>query len=274
MRVSVIVTLYKDIEAISLILDALKQQTYKDFEVVIAEDDDSEKAKQFIDSYEGLDIKHVSHKDIGRTKTVIQNKAICASEGEYLVFIDGDVIPYSTFIEAQLAIARPGRVLSGRRVHLDEALSKRVRSGALEASKIEKYFPIYAISMLFDRESRFEQGIYLDPTGWFYRTFLGQRKRNASIIGCNWSCYKSDMLKINGFDESYGLSCIGDDTDLDWRFKSSGCELYSSKNIANVLHLHHKVILTGYDATKELSWFHERQEADQFRCVQGLDQYC
>ena len=43
MQVSLIVAVYKDIEALSLIVKALKLQTYKNFELIIAEDNKSKK---------------------------------------------------------------------------------------------------------------------------------------------------------------------------------------------------------------------------------------
>ncbi|WP_373033205.1 glycosyltransferase [Sulfurovum sp.] len=273
MKVSVIVTLYKDIEAISLILDALKKQTYKNFEVIIAEDDNALETRRFLESYTGLDIKHVAHPDIGRTKTVIQNKAVSISEGDYLIFIDGDIIPYSTFIEAQILVAKPKRVMSGRRVHLTPELSQKIRQGKLSVKKLEKYFFFYALLLIFDKEARVEQGIYINPKGWIYKLFLSKRKRNANIIGCNWSCYKEDFIRINGFDESYGFSCLGDDTDLDWRFKASGCESFSSKNIANVFHLYHKHndAQPTTEVPPEVKLMRDREKEGAFVATKGLD---
>ena len=54
MKASVIVAVYKDIEALELIIESLKNQTYKNFEVVIAEDGQDEKMKAFIESIKDL----------------------------------------------------------------------------------------------------------------------------------------------------------------------------------------------------------------------------
>lgn len=274
MLVSLIVTLYKDIEALGIILDSLQLQTYKDFEVIVAEDCEEEETKEFLRSYTGLTIKHVYHEDVGRTKTTIQNKAVCQSSGEYLIFIDGDIVPYSTFVEYQVKVARPKQVMSGRRVNLDASFSAKIRNREMNISQIENNYFWYALKFMFNKEIRFEQGFSADPDGFVYKNILQKRVRNANIIGCNWSCFKEDFVAINGFDESYGLSCLGDDTDLDWRFKASGCTLVSSKNIANVFHLHHPDERKFYDATQEVKWFKERQKANTFYCEHGMDQYC
>ena len=41
MKVSIIITVYKDTQALELILKALENQTYQNFEVIISEDDKS-----------------------------------------------------------------------------------------------------------------------------------------------------------------------------------------------------------------------------------------
>ena len=56
MKVSVIIAVYKDVEALELIIESLKNQTYKNFEVVIAEDGQDEKMQAFIKSIKNLDL--------------------------------------------------------------------------------------------------------------------------------------------------------------------------------------------------------------------------
>ena len=41
MRVSIIIAIYKDLEALQLIIDSLKRQSYTNFEVIVAEDNNS-----------------------------------------------------------------------------------------------------------------------------------------------------------------------------------------------------------------------------------------
>ncbi|KPJ93660.1 MAG: hypothetical protein AMJ53_06850, partial [Gammaproteobacteria bacterium SG8_11] len=92
MKVSIIIAFYKDLEALGLIFDALRRQTYKNFEVVVAEDDEAPDTKRFLAAQQGMEIAHIHHPDIGRTKAAAQNQAVCSATGEYLIFIDGDCI--------------------------------------------------------------------------------------------------------------------------------------------------------------------------------------
>ena len=269
MRVSVIVTTYKDLTSLEATLESLLRQDYDNFEVVIAEDDDSSDTILFLKKYERLEIVHVSHPDSGRKKTAIQNRAISKSSGEYLIFLDGDVIVYKSFISAQVKIAKKGQILAGRRVNLNESISAKIKSKQLNPQKIEQYYLLYALLFMFDRESRFEQGIYLSPDSFIYKYFLSKRERAVSILGCNWSCFKEDFVKINGFDAGYTNSSIGEDTDLDWRFKMAGYSVKSSKNIANLFHLYHKKsdILSGGDGREQMK---VKRENRLFICKEGI----
>jgi len=274
-KVSLIIAFYKDLEALGLIFDALRHQTYKNFEVVVAEDDEAPETKTFLAKYTDLDILHVSHPDVGRTKAVAQNRAACASTGEYLIFIDGDCIPYTTFIEGHIFFSAPKRVMSGRRVNLPKRLSEKLRQGSLSSIALEKYFLWYAMSnLMWNKDTHYEQGFHFNPERRFYNSIITLKSRNTQILGCNFSCHKEDFVAINGFDESYGISILGDDTDLNWRFKDYGAELKSCKNIANLLHLHHERPKYNHDPTEHLKRFNERKAAHQFYCEQGIRQHC
>lgn len=238
MRISVIIAVYKDIQSLSLIISALKRQTYKNFEVIIAEDGEDIQMREYVASIIGLDIKHTTQEDIGVRKARSQNNGIIASSGEYLIFIDGDCVPYTTFVEAHAALGNPGTVLSGRRVNLSESLTKKIKEGTLDIIDIEKRLYKY-IGLAFEKNSKYEYGIYLSPSGWLYPLLSKLRKRNTSILGCNFSCFREDMVAINGFDEGYGETSLSDDTDLDWRFRAAGLEIKSCKNVANQFHLWH-----------------------------------
>lgn len=275
MTVSVLIPVYKNLVALGLILEALRRQSRRPDEIVIAEDAMEETTVSFLEAYTDLPITHIRHEDRGNRKTIILNKAVCRASGEYLVFIDGDVIPYTRFIEYHTALARPRRVLSGRRVNLDAAFSRRLYEGSLSARRLERFYPLYALRFMFDRSVRYEQGFQLSPRGMIYRLFLKRRKRHVDIIGCNFSCFKADFAAINGFDESYLVSRFGDDVDLTWRFRAAGYTIASVKNLANLFHLHHSRGSRDPEADRaDAARLAARRASGEFYCPGGLEQYC
>lgn len=270
MKVSIIIAVYKDIDALELVLTSLKNQTYKNFEVVVVEDGSNKEIKEFLRSIDDLDIKHTAQEDLGVRKARSQNNGVISSSGEYLIFIDGDCILYTTFIEGHVELAESGYVLSGRRLNLNQALTQKLRNRDITALDIQKNLFFKYISLAFDKTTRFEQGIAIDPKGFLYNHFIKNAERNTSILGCNFSCFKDDMLAINGFDESYAESAVSDDMDLDWRFRAYGLRLKSCKNVANMFHLYHQAHDRG-DASAQVALMKERELKGLYLCDKGIN---
>ena len=268
MKVSVIVAIYKDVEALALIIEALKRQTYKNFEVVIVEDGNSKEMQKFIGFITDLDVIHTTQEDHGVRKASSQNNGLLAATGEYLIFIDGDCIPYSTFVEGHVALSEPDVVLSGRRVNIPIDMAQKVRSGELDVFSIEKNIWKYSY-LFFNKEVRFKQGIHIKPKSFLYK-LISLRDPSTSILGCNFSCYKNHMIALNGFDESYGETAIPDDMDWEWRFQAAGLKLKSCKNVANMFHLDHKIHDRG-DATPFLKIMNDRKKMGSYICEIGLN---
>lgn len=271
MFVSVIIPTYKDVEALELILDALKLQTYKNFEVIIAEDDNSENVKEFLLSYySDYVIKHFSHEDKGWRKSKALNGAIQLSDGNYLIFFDGDCLPYSTFVEAHVVLSEEKRVLCGRRVNTGDGLTRQLRSKEINVNQIEHNFLSFWSKFKKDKARHIEQGLYLFPSTFFYRfiiRFLDKKKR---LVGCNFSAFKDDILQINGFDESYPSGDVADDVDVEWRLNAIGVKNKSSKYAANLIHLNHPRKDRKEAHKKNYELMLKKQKENNYFCKDGI----
>ncbi len=58
------------------------------------------------EKYKTLDITHLTQEDDGGEKNIALNRAIVASKYEYLIFIDGDCVPFDDFIENHVNASR------------------------------------------------------------------------------------------------------------------------------------------------------------------------
>ena len=242
LRISLIIAFYKDIEALKIIIESLKLQDYDNFEIIIAEDNNDPVIKEYLNSVTDIDIIHTKQKDTGIRKSRSQNNAIIRSTGDYLIFIDADCIPYQNFLSSHAKLSEKGSILAGRRVNLGPIVSALIRQKKLKPSVLEKLYIALIPALLIDGATHIGQGLSFDPARFFYKNIISKRKKtNTNILGCNFSCFKSDMLAINGFDESYGELALSDDTDIQWRFETYGLKRKSCKMAANVFHLHHKV---------------------------------
>jgi GT2 family glycosyltransferase len=196
------------------------------------------------------------------------NNAIKASTHEYLIFIDGDCVPYKNFIQAHIENAQKGIVLCGKRFELGPKFTDKVKRHELNLSDIEKNFFWYLPAMIRDNARHPEDGLYFKSHNLISNIIHKRHVRH--IIGCNWSCYKEDFLKINGFDETYRLPSEGEDVDPSWRFRGMGIELKSCRNNANIIHLYHPKRFSAIegDINKVIMEKHRLQNA--FFCKNGI----
>ena len=267
--ITVIISVYKNIEALRVILDALQTQTHKVDEILISEDGQSPEMQAFIATQQLPQLKHITQKDEGWRKNKALNNAIRNASSEYLIFIDGDVVPHPRFVEGHISCAKPRRVCAGKRVELGPKYSKMLIDGKITIEKLAKRFLFKAYSLHKDGIRHYEDGIYVKPDSWIYKKFI-QKKSISYLIGCNFSCFKKDIESINGFDEDYINPAIGEDVDINWRFRASGIEVISCRNIANVYHLYHK---KGFGATEgEINnkILNNTIKNNQYICLNGL----
>jgi glycosyltransferase involved in cell wall biosynthesis len=269
MTTTIIIPFYKDLEALELILQALKQQSYKSFEVVIAEDDDAKETKEFLDDYNlTLSIKHFTQKDDGNQKARILNKVLANIKSDYIIFIDGDTIPYTTFVQSHIELSQEKTVLYGRRVNLGDKVSNDLRNKKITPQEIEKSYIKKFYYLNDDNIRHYEQGIRLKPKS-FLHNFITKRDKNTHIVGSNFSCFKKDLDYINGFDEDI-VGGSKDDVDLEWRLVKSGCKLKSAKFCANLFHLNHSRASRIDDIKTANKQMEQNKKNNIFICKNGI----
>lgn len=239
-KASLIISFYNKIDYLELVLAGLERQSEKRFEIILADDGSNDevvhKTDELLNKFSFPAI-HLWHEDKGFRKNRILNKAIEAASAETLIFIDGDCIPHSKFIEEHLAHSAEGVCYTGRRVNLSEKITesltpKKVKNGWLERNILPLLFD-GAFGQSFD----VEKGFYFTPP--FLRRIFN--KKNRGLLGCNFSLQKKDMLGINGFDERYEAPSVGEDSDIQFRLELKGVQIKSLNNIAVQYHLYHKL---------------------------------
>lgn len=269
-KTTIIISVYKDTEALGFILESLSNQTLPADEIIVSEDGDSSEMREFIASQKDRfsNLVHLTQPDDGWWKNRAMNNAIQAASNEYLIFIDGDCVPYSTFIQAHAENAERGTVLCGKRFELGPTFTERVKRHELTVRDIEKKFLWYLPAMIRDDARHPEDGLTFKSHSFISRQIHKRYVRH--IIGCNWSCYKEDFLKINGFDETYRLPAEGEDVDPSWRFRGVGIELKSCRNNANILHLYHPKRFSAVEGDVNKAIMEKHRAENAFYCKNGI----
>jgi glycosyltransferase involved in cell wall biosynthesis len=260
MKLSVIIALYKNLPFLDLVLSGLQRQTYENFEVIVAEDDDAAATKAYIAKKSGevsFVLKHVCQEDKGFRKNRILNAAVLAAEGAFLVFLDGDCIPHRRCLQEYALVAKEGAAFFGRRVMMSERLTRK-----LVASGQRKLLSFF--SQVRHGSRRKEDGIYLP--------FFRKSSKDNGIMGCNWGILKRHVVEINGYDEDYVTAGVGEDVDIEWRLVAEGIKLRSMKHRAIVYHLHHAAHYSP-DAPVGYALLKEKKAAGRIYCANGLDKH-
>jgi hypothetical protein len=103
---------------------------------------------------------------------------------------------------------------------------------------------------LFGKSVDVEKGLYLRNK--FLLNLLN--RKNRGLLGCNFSLYKEDLIKINGFDERYEAPSIGEDSDVQFRLELSGVKIKSINHASVQYHLFHDL---QKRSTRNLDLFEE-----------------
>jgi glycosyltransferase involved in cell wall biosynthesis len=205
-NISVIISTYNSPEWLEKVLWSYNFQSYKDFEVVIADDGSGEATREVIELMKtkvDYPIQHVWHPDKGFQKTIILNKATLASKADYLLYTDGDCIARNDFLQ----------------VHYE-----RRQVGAFEWLKskgLKSSFKTYKIT---------SNGV----VALLLNTFTPTK---ATWNGHNVSGWREDIINANGYDErmQYG----GEDRELGERLRNAGVKGKQIRYSAICLHLDH-----------------------------------
>lgn len=271
MKVSIIIPTYKDPVALKLILEALEKQTYKNFEVIVAEDDNAPETKKIIDDFSAsYALKHVTQEDIGWRKARAMNQAIKIADGEYLIFFDGDCLPFINFIKNHVALSEENKVLCGRRVNLGDGVSAALRTGRENVNEIEANYLQKWLLLKNDGARHIEQGFDLLDCSYFPNVIFNLLGKKTRLVGCNFSVYKEKMIEINGFDEEYPTGDIADDVDVEWRLNAIGVTNKSCKYAANLLHLNHSRAERKAQHDKNYFLMLDKQKRNEYRCLNGI----
>lgn len=270
MYASVIFTTYNSPRWLEKVVWGFLEQTYRNFEIIIADDGSTEETKRTIDALKAespFPITHVWQEDEGFQKCRILNKAIVQAKGEYLIFTDGDCIPRCDFVEQHIRHARPNLFLSGGYFKLPMVTSEAITRDDIISQRA------------FDRDWLLQRGLKnshktmkLTARGW-RADFLNLVSPTAATWnGHNASCFREHAIAVNGFEEmmQYG----GQDREFGERLWHLGLGSKRIRYSAICLHLDHS---RGY-VTEEMLKNSRAIRADtkrtkRVRARKGLDQY-
>ena len=243
-KISVIVTLYNRLEYARNMILSLLNQTLMIDELIFADDgskrDVSEVIKDLIDECP-FEIKHVYQEDIGFRLARSRNNGARIASGDFLIFLDQDVIMPNDFIEKIYNSRKKKRIISSRGL-----LSSEKQRNEIQEMIKKKYNYLNFYSVFLKEETiKVEKSLKRDK---LYRILykLKLRTRGAKIVGLIFALYKEDYMAVNGFDDNY-KGWGKEDDDFGNRFFKYGGETYPVLFKKFPIHMYH----LGADSKKD-----------------------
>jgi glycosyltransferase involved in cell wall biosynthesis len=231
-RCSLLISTYNWPQALSLCLQSIALQTQMPDEVIICDDGSKAETAQLIQSFQEqfpIAIKHVWQPDEGFQLARIRNKGFAEATGDYCIQIDGDLILHPYFVEDHMRFAKQGYFTTGSRVLLPDAFTKnlfeqnncRLFTGRVPGKNKMNGLRIPLLQPLF---------------GLFYKRF---GKHKYYVKGCNMAFWKSDLIRVNGYNEDF-TGWGREDSELAIRLMNSGIKKRFLKFGAICYHLYHR----------------------------------
>jgi glycosyltransferase involved in cell wall biosynthesis len=245
-KISIILSTYNAEEWLEKVLWGFNFQSYKNFEIVIADDGSGPKTKELIEAMAKkvfYEIIHVWQEDDGFQKSRILNKSVVACNADYIIMTDGDCIPREDFVLVHYLNKKSGYFISGGYYMLPMNISKFITLPDIEKQHCFNinWLKEKGIPKTFKNRKLTSRGFISKILNTFTPT-------NASWNGHNSSGWKKDILNVNGFDErmQYG----GQDRELGERLFNFGIKSKQLRYSAVCVHLDHK---RGYKTPESIA---------------------
>ncbi len=236
MFASVIFTTYNHPKWLEKTLWGFAAQTYRDFEIIVADDGSGPETGEVIERMQNeieIPLRHLWQEDDGFQKCRILNKAIVASRGEYLIFTDGDCIPHPDFVKNHVELARENTMLSGGYFKLPLDVSRAITKEDILNGNCTR--PGWLL----------RHGVPFTPklAKLFSHPLIGAVLDALTVTRATWnghssSTWKKHVLEVNGFDErmQYG----GQDREFGERLMNLGIKTRQVRYRCSCVHLDHR----------------------------------
>ncbi len=258
MKISLIIATYNKPEYLSHCLKSIAELDEFPDEIIVADDGSGKETSDLIEKFRNqfsVPFIHVWQEDVGYRLARSRNNGLIKSTGDYLIFIDDDLILHPKFIVDHRNFATKGFFYCGTRVRL----------GSTKTAEIMKTHRNVVSCLEGDLQSR----LNTIRIPFLHKIITGPGYTYKRLRGCHMAFWKDDLIKINGFDERY-TSWGREDSDIAMRMMHAGVKRINLKWAAICYHLHHHV---AQGASKNDHLMFEVIRNKTIRSQIGIDQH-
>lgn len=224
--VGLIISTYNWPEALELVLQSVSKQAIMPDQIIITDDGSGESTRSLIDHMKLYlpNITHCWQEDDGFRKTIILNQAIKICETELIIQIDGDMILHPDFVKDHLRIAEKGYYTQGSRVLTNQPFSERLLNN-------NKLHPTILKKGISNKVNGLHVPLLQNILSYYKKGLKGTR-------GCNMAFWKSDIVKVNGYNQDI-IGWGKEDTELIVRLYNNGVKRKNLKFGGIQYHIYH-----------------------------------
>ena len=257
---TLVVTTFNWPAALDLTLKSIARQTVVPDEVIVADDGSGPETAQVVERWKGriaANVQHLWQPHEGFRLARSRNRAIAAATGDYLIIVDGDMVLHRHFVADHLNAARPGSFIQGVRLLTEAGTAERMlHEGSLD---------LHVFSRGIRRRRHAVRNLALS------RLLFWEREGQNAIRGCNQAYWKSDLLKVNGFNEAF-VGWGREDNEIAARLYNTGIRRRNLKFQALAIHLHHPP-RQPHGVNPNDVILHQAIERRETWCRHGLDRH-
>jgi glycosyltransferase involved in cell wall biosynthesis len=227
LQTTLIVTTYDWPAALDLTLKSIARQSAAPDEVIVADDGSGPETARVVERWRArlpAPVVHLWQPHEGFRLARSRNRAIAAANGNYLIIVDGDMVLHEHFIADHSSAARRGSFIQGVRLLTEaETAERMLREGSMDLSFFARGIR---------RRRHTVRSLVLS------RMLFWKKAGQSAIRGCNQAYWKSDLWRVNGFNEAF-VGWGREDNEIAARLYNIGVHRRNLKFQALAVHLHH-----------------------------------
>jgi glycosyltransferase involved in cell wall biosynthesis len=220
-------------------------------------------------------VKYCEQNNQGFRVARCKNNGALIASGEILIFMDQDIIARRDYLELIKNTIKENVFVVNLPIRLSEDQTKKISFSLLENDD-------YELLLTKDQLRKVKKQFWKEKL-YFILHRLHLRKSGLKLRGGAFALYKSNMFKVNGFDENY-KGWGREDDDLGKRLNNSGIHGVNPFKDTFTLHQYHKPNHAGsslnnvyYKDTKSKSrdgysfchfGLNNRKDQDKFRIIE------
>ena len=232
-KTSVIITVYNRSYLLRKALISLNNQSVKPDELILSDDGSEEDIiadiKDIIKDYK-FPVRFVKQANKGFRLAKCRNNGVRNSTGDFLVFIDQDIIQTKNLLRTFILNKKEKRFLTSTRVYLSEEQSEKIN----ELKIIEDNY-----AQIIEESQREELLKQFRKDKRYYYLHKLRLTNQPKLRGYFHAINKEDYIAINGYDEKY-IGWGNEDDDICRRLYKSGVEGFNPVLTDYPIHLYHE----------------------------------